>query len=463
MAESPTPRGEERLFFPSNFPDDSRNLPSSSSGVAAAPVRPKRRSREDKPVADELDAAKMAESKTPPTGNCPLESQHVGTELLNVVVDLPLDSVFTTLFVQEQFMTDVYLAKKTSDITCTQWQEREDGVKTRQMTYTMTLPPSSFSPKVSYVTENQVLLSQSSPGDVYIVESEVLNSGIPYADAFSVVKHFCICRQDDAKTSVVCWASVKFKKTLWGFVKTMIEKNTCIGIEGVMQELGSRLTAEAEKINNPGLVRKRRRAAGASSPRARSRSPSKARGSKKAHKQDDAESKNYPLTAAVMMIALVTLVTGNIVLYRRLFYLEEMAALINPTVHIPSPRYLSLERSWEDVARILHKQQRLHESQLEVWKTKVAKASSSLKDVQDTLQWMIEKIRLQEEISQSAVEETSEELKQKWLKDNSWKEEQLEIIAQKYSSDKMEEEQLTHQEHCSSGANTSEDCDEGLR
>ncbi|XP_066962206.1 uncharacterized protein [Macrobrachium rosenbergii] len=118
----------------------------------------------------------------------------------------------------------------------------------------------------------------------------------------------------------------------------MIEKNTCSGIEGVMQELASRLTAEAEKINNPGLVRKRRRAAGASSPRARPRSPSKARGSKKAHKQDVTESRSNPWTVVVVMIALVTLVTGNIVLYRRLSYLEEIPALVNPTVHVPSPR-----------------------------------------------------------------------------------------------------------------------------
>ncbi|XP_068238643.1 protein Aster-B-like [Palaemon carinicauda] len=361
--------------------------------------------------------------------------------MLNQVVSLPIDTLFTLLFVQDQFMTDVYTAKKTTDVIYSPWQEREDGAKVRQMTCTSPVPPSSFSPKVAYSTESQVLLPQTSPGEVYIVESEVVNSGVPYGDSFYLTKHFCLCRRGDDKTSVVCWGAVKFKKNIWGFVKTTIEKNAFIGLEGVMQELGSRLTAEAEKINNPGLVRKRRRTRVASSPRTRSRSPSNTRGSKKARKQEDTERNVKPLTVAVLAIAIVSLLIGNVVLYRRLSLLEDMASLINPTSSSrSSTRYLSLEKSWEDVARILHKQQRLHDSQLEVWKTKVVRASYNLKDVQDTLMWMIDKIRLQEEVLHSAAEERSEELKQHWLRENTWKEEQLDVIARKYNSEQLHQE-----------------------
>ncbi|KAK7072829.1 Protein Aster-B [Halocaridina rubra] len=159
--------------------------------------------------------------------SCPLESQHVGKELLNTLVQLPIDAVFTLLFVQEQFMIDVYQAKKTTEVTATSWQEQEDGCKTRQMTYTMTLPPSNISPKYSYVTENQTLLPQSNPGSTYIVEAEVINSGIPYADSFTVIKHCCIIKQEDGRTGVVVWVSVKFKKTVWGFVKSELQGSAC--------------------------------------------------------------------------------------------------------------------------------------------------------------------------------------------------------------------------------------------
>lgn len=44
-----------------------------------------------------------------------------------------------------------------SDVVASPWQSNpETNQKLRQVTYTLTLPPNSFGPKVSHVTETQV-------------------------------------------------------------------------------------------------------------------------------------------------------------------------------------------------------------------------------------------------------------------------------------------------------------------
>ncbi|CAL4135750.1 unnamed protein product, partial [Meganyctiphanes norvegica] len=89
--------------------------------------------------------------------DCPVADSHEGRELLNVVVALPVDQVFTLMFVHQQFMIDVYNNKKTYDIISSQWQSTGSSQdRTRQVTYTMTLPANNLGPKVSYCTEDQV-------------------------------------------------------------------------------------------------------------------------------------------------------------------------------------------------------------------------------------------------------------------------------------------------------------------
>ena len=47
------------------------------------------------------------------SGVCPQENQHQGKELLNTMVHLPIEVVFNLLFMQENFMNEIYMMKKT--------------------------------------------------------------------------------------------------------------------------------------------------------------------------------------------------------------------------------------------------------------------------------------------------------------------------------------------------------------
>ncbi len=89
---------------------------------------------------------------------------------------------------------------------------------------------------------HKTLHPESNPGEVYMIDVDTVNGGIPYADSFYVVLHFCISkvRHDDTKRFFVggsmlyylsrqvspresrlsVYAAIKYKKNVWGIVKS---------------------------------------------------------------------------------------------------------------------------------------------------------------------------------------------------------------------------------------------------
>lgn len=321
------------------------------------------------------------------SASCPLESHHQGKLLLNASVSLPVDAVFAFMFEQPEFMLDVYADQKAYDVVPQAWQSVDERRKTRTITYTLTLPPSNMAPKVSSVTERQVLLPQSQPGSLYLVEAEVTNGGIPYGDSFYVANHYCLTKEADGGTKVIMWSNVKYKKNVWGFMKGMIEKNTYSGVEAMMTEIVNHLEAEAEKINNPTGLRRRR----ATNPYQRARTQK--RNQKITHRQaaktepqktDTAETRyNWLVAALLAMLMLVGMC--NVFLYRQLFYLEDLASNQQFSDGIPDIRYLVEDGSWDSVASILKRQDQMHAKQMAKWSHVINEASQQLEQVQESL------------------------------------------------------------------------------
>lgn len=54
---------------------------------------------------------------------------------------------------------------------------------------------------------------------MYVVETEAINTGIPYADAFTVCNHYRLSQGTDGRTNLTVWSHVKYRKTIWGIVK----------------------------------------------------------------------------------------------------------------------------------------------------------------------------------------------------------------------------------------------------
>lgn len=68
--------------------------------------------------------------------------------------------------------------------------------------------------------------------------------GIPYADSFYVLLHYCMARTVDNSTVMSVHAQVKYKKSVWGVIKGFIEKNTWLGLEEFYESLSKALMVE---------------------------------------------------------------------------------------------------------------------------------------------------------------------------------------------------------------------------
>jgi len=104
------------------------------------------------------------------------------------------------------------------------------------MSYTLALNY-SFGPKYSPSTEHQIYSKLGQPGLKHIVDTEVVNGNIPYSDTFFVSCRYCMTRVAHDKTRVRITANINFKKSCWGLVKNLIERNAGDGVRSYFNHL----------------------------------------------------------------------------------------------------------------------------------------------------------------------------------------------------------------------------------
>ncbi|XP_016137622.1 GRAM domain-containing protein 1A-like [Sinocyclocheilus grahami] len=77
----------------------------------------------------------------------------------------------------------------------------------------------------------QTLHKSSTRGECYVVDSEVITSGIPYQDYFYTVHRYCLTSVNKHKSRLRVSSDICYRKQPWSLVKALIEKNTWSGIE----------------------------------------------------------------------------------------------------------------------------------------------------------------------------------------------------------------------------------------
>ena len=79
---------------------------------------------------------------------------------------------------------------------------------------------------------------ESRPGQFYLIDTECVNGGIPYGENFYVVNRFCIARVSSSKCRLRITSQIKYRKNVWGIVRSFIEKNASAGIVDTFTVLG---------------------------------------------------------------------------------------------------------------------------------------------------------------------------------------------------------------------------------
>ena len=67
-----------------------------------------------------------------------------------------------------------------------------------------------------------MLDTYTSLGSIYVIHVNTMSSGIPYADSFYPAIHFCLTKVKADESRLIVYASIHYKKTVWGLVKSKI-------------------------------------------------------------------------------------------------------------------------------------------------------------------------------------------------------------------------------------------------
>ncbi|XP_037810360.1 protein Aster-B isoform X2 [Lucilia sericata] len=192
---------------------------------------------------DISDSSDSEENNIPFVATAECNSPHEGRQLVHTILPINIETLFNLLFSKSKFLLDFHAMRKSTDLVFGEWITNEDGQKTRTFNVTVQLA-ASVGPKTSKVTEFQVMRDCSKPGELYSIDINNVNAGIPYADSFSVLVHYCLVKTVDDHTMLSVHAQIKYKKSIWGVVKGFIEKNTWAGLDDFYTSLLHSLQSE---------------------------------------------------------------------------------------------------------------------------------------------------------------------------------------------------------------------------
>ncbi|XP_056647919.1 protein Aster-B-like isoform X1 [Diorhabda sublineata] len=300
---------------------------------------------------------------------------HDGKQIINEVFPIHVDQLFTLLFTSSKFYLDFHAARKTTDLTQTPWTHNPiDNSKSRVVSLTVALL-ATMGPKSAQVTEQQTMNPCSKAGHLYSIDVESLNAGVPYADSFYVFVHYCLQKVSENQSSLQMFAQVKYKKSVWGLVKGMIERNAYSGIEDYGAHLTRALHAEGDD-SIPEIKRKAKR---------KRRINSSTRGT--IEENNPAKKKitegifSSEICTMIVFFVLILLLFLNVMLYYKLWSLEEA----------PSYNLLDLHllkhppQSHEEWITLLQQQEALHSVEAQKWQKLLRNSIQLLRQAEESL------------------------------------------------------------------------------
>ncbi|KRZ79221.1 GRAM domain-containing protein 1B, partial [Trichinella papuae] len=152
---------------------------------------------------------------------CPC-STHRGRELLNTVCPLSVDQLFLWLFTDSEFFRQLHHVRKSKTIgKLIELQKPNSGKSAIQW---------------------------HKAGKVYVIKVEVQNFGIPYSDAFQVDLTYCLTKVAENQCRLRVNAQVVYRKSCWGIVKSIIEKNAMVNMLIHFSEMGKLLKLECHRL-----------------------------------------------------------------------------------------------------------------------------------------------------------------------------------------------------------------------
>ncbi|XP_037532033.1 protein Aster-A isoform X2 [Nematolebias whitei] len=336
---------------------------------------------------------------------------------INAVVRMSVDKLHDLLFSADtHFLQHLFSQRHFTDLSVGEWQQDgSSGTTSRVLSYTITLN-NPLSPKTAPVVETQTLHKSCSRGECYVVDCEVITSGIPYQDYFYTVHRYCLTSVNKHKSRLRVSSEICYRKQPWSLVKALIEKNTWSGIEEYYRHMenevcklemllqsevtvvtaGEAMGAAAAKTP-PSLRRRKRHCSRRQNEKEREGGgvDSGGRGDRGVGEERDRRETSTPFMklgerarvggqssiSTILLIVsfiLVVLVALNMLLFYKLYALERAAHTLERW-HSYSITDSPLPQTSGEWAQVLHLQRQFHQAQLGKWQ-QVLQSSVTLLD-----------------------------------------------------------------------------------
>ncbi|XP_070822219.1 protein Aster-A isoform X1 [Chaetodon trifascialis] len=342
---------------------------------------------------------------------------------INAAVRMSVDKLHDLLFSADtHFIQHLFSQRHFTDLSVGEWQQdSSSGNTSRVLSYTIALN-NPLGPKTAPVVETQTLHKSSARGECYVVDSEVITSGIPYQDYFYTVHRYCLTSINKHKSRLRVSSDICYRKQPWSLVKALIEKNTWSGIEEYYRHMESEVckletllqsevsvvtTGEAvgaDAAKTPPALRRRKRACsrrqgekerereggGMGAGDRGDRGVGEERDRREASSQyiklgersrgggHNSISTILLIVSFMICISLVVLVALNMLLFYKLYALERAAHTLE-TWHSYSVADSPLPQTAGEWAQVLQLQRQFHQAQLSKWQ-QILQSSVTLLD-----------------------------------------------------------------------------------
>ncbi|XP_049902938.1 protein Aster-A isoform X1 [Epinephelus moara] len=338
---------------------------------------------------------------------------------INTAVRMSVDKLHDLLFSADtHFIQHLFSQRHFTDLSVGEWQQdSSSGNTSRVLSYTIALN-NPLGPKTAPVVETQTLHKSSARGECFVVDSEVITSGIPYQDYFYTVHRYCLTSINKHKSRLRVSSDICYRKQPWSLVKALIEKNTWSGIEEYYRHMESEVckletllqtevsvvtTGEAvgaDAAKTPPALRRRKRTcsrrqgekereregggmgAGDRGDRGvgeeRDRREASGQYMKLGERSRGGGPNSISTILLIVSFILVVLVALNMLLFYKLYALERAAHTLE-TWHSYSVADSPLPQTAGEWAQVLQLQRQFHQAQLSKWQ-QILQSSVTLLD-----------------------------------------------------------------------------------
>uniref|UniRef100_A0A3P9I6J6 GRAM domain containing 1A n=1 Tax=Oryzias latipes TaxID=8090 RepID=A0A3P9I6J6_ORYLA len=332
---------------------------------------------------------------------------------INAVVRMSVDKLHDLLFSADtHFLQHLFSQRHFTDLSVGEWRtDGSSGNSSRVLSYTIALN-NPLGPKTAPVVETQTLHKSCSRGECYVVDSEVITSGIPYQDYFYTLHRYCLTAVNKHKSRLRVSSEICYRKQPWSLVKALIEKNTWSGIEEYYRHMESEVckletllqsevsvvttgdAVGADAAKTPPSLRRRKRTSRRPGDRDTGGGGPGDRGDRGVGEERDHRETGGVFTklgergaggqssiSTILLIVsfiLLVLVALNMLLFYKLYSLERAAHTLERW-HSYSVTDSPLPQTAGEWAQVLHLQRQFHQAQLSKWQ-QILQSSVTLLD-----------------------------------------------------------------------------------